>query len=186
LTSARETGGYEPSRRVSGTVSSRADVNFTPQSQSNLENTAVLIHGRPDTAQWHDSRSVAHQNTSADTSRVPNTASPTSTSSRNDTQLGSASHREPLIVGKRFSGHGEGRIVQVKMTGKLSLTHSPTLAMKTTRIRKYRRLQEQPLQDTHFFFRGHLISQHRRRPTHLSISTRPSCRAKARQGREAE
>ncbi|GHJ84285.1 hypothetical protein NliqN6_0687 [Naganishia liquefaciens] len=146
----RRLGSYPPV--------SRADVNFTPQSQSNLENTAVLIHGRPDTTQWHDSRSVAHQDTSADTSRVPNTASPTSTSSRNDTQLGSASHREPLIVGKRFSGHGEGRIVQGKMTGKLSLNHSPTLAMKTTRIRKYRRLQEQPLQDTHFFFRGHLMT----------------------------
>ena len=130
--------------------------------RSVLDSTAVFVHGQSVFSESPNGTVHSHQdirvNDGSIIRRIPNPVSSTSTMPRNYTQHGFISQREPLIVGKKGSGSDEGKMEQSTTTKRPPPTYPPTSSLKATRNRKYKRLQEQSLQDTHFFFRGHLMT----------------------------
>lgn len=132
------------------------------ETRSDLDGTSSSTHGQSPVSEFLYGTVHSYQDTCVNDGsiirRIPNTVSSTSTVSRNHTQHGSISQGEPLIVGRKGSDHDEGQTGHSNTTKGPLTTYPPTSGLKPTGNRKFKRLQEQPLQDTHFFFRGHLVT----------------------------
>jgi hypothetical protein len=89
---------------------------------------------------------------------IADTISPTSTVARTHTQHTSLNQREPLIFNKTRSEDTAGGFEKHITSSTMPTASYPPASNSNTRVRKYKRIEQQPLQDTHFFLRGHLMT----------------------------
>ncbi|KAI5454035.1 Eukaryotic peptide chain release factor GTP-binding subunit [Naganishia albida] len=73
---------------------------------------------------------------------------------RNTSKRGSSSRNEALMLANQNDAHAQKHL----FSNKEGTTYPPATTSHTSRARKYHRLHKQPMQDTHFFFKGHLMT----------------------------
>lgn len=128
--------------------------------RSRLGAAAISLERKPELEQSITSASRTFQYSNAnDESFLRHTASPTSTTSRNYTHHGSISQHEPLIIDEIPTEHNVGGVEKrsTKATTPVA-SYPPISEPNITRVRKYKKLEQQQLQDTSFFLRGHLMT----------------------------
>ncbi|KAJ9116655.1 hypothetical protein QFC20_000588 [Naganishia adeliensis] len=113
-----------------------------------MYNSKQNLHTQADIIIGSEERTISHT-TSATLENA---------TTRNTSKRGSASHNEALIGGSVGQVSDDIPSTRQVVSMNQGTSYPPASSSHAPRTRKYHRLHQQPMQDTHFFLKGHLVT----------------------------